>query len=242
MPRGAPDFGMYAVTEVIASMADSGELAARLGSPDVFDRRGNVVFIDSFGNDLIPYHKVEQGTGASVSVVTDYSRTGAFSCKMVGGSDADSFARLQKWVSYPALTKWGFEIGFTYNEDVEHYDFLIILVDGTDWYYMEIALVPADDALYYLDQAEARQPIATNLGLYSTHYLFNFIKLVADLDSKKFVRVILNETEYPLDTISLRTGVAAAGHFLLARIEVVSPLLSNELAYIDEFIITQNEP
>ncbi|GAH55625.1 unnamed protein product, partial [marine sediment metagenome] len=31
MPKGQPDFGMYAVKETVSSLADMGELAVRLG-------------------------------------------------------------------------------------------------------------------------------------------------------------------------------------------------------------------
>lgn len=242
MGRGQKDFGIYALTTTIAGLSDVGELAARLGSPNVFDRRGNVVFIDSFDNDLIPYERAEVGAGAEVKVVTDYARTSSFSCKMTGGSDSSQLARLQKSLPYPALTKWGFEIGFTYNEDIANIAFAIYLVDGTTWYQGTVYIIPADDELTYLDENNVRQSIATNLGLLSAHTLFNLIKLVVDFDSKEYVRVILNETEYSLADIPLYSYASTEGHYMMARIDLVSPFGENQLAYIDEFIITQNEP
>ena len=48
MPRGLPDYGMYQSVALAAGMADMGELAARLGSINVYDRRGWTFWQDDF--------------------------------------------------------------------------------------------------------------------------------------------------------------------------------------------------
>ena len=50
MAHGAPDWFGTTPQGMVHRVADLAELAARLGSPDVFDRRGNVLFMDSFEN------------------------------------------------------------------------------------------------------------------------------------------------------------------------------------------------
>jgi len=48
MPRGMPDWGQYSPQELIDKSLDMAELAARLGSPCLYDRRGTVIFYDDF--------------------------------------------------------------------------------------------------------------------------------------------------------------------------------------------------
>ena len=57
MPRGQADFGQYAVKEVSASISDMGEVAARLGSIDIYDKRGDVVFFDNFEGAFLRWNR-----------------------------------------------------------------------------------------------------------------------------------------------------------------------------------------
>jgi len=240
--KGQKDFGLYAPTDTIVGVSDMGELAARLGSPDVFDRRGNVVFIDSFENDLIPYTANISGAGASIKVVTDHARTGSFSCKMVTGSDGVRLARLQKFLAYPALTKWGFEIGFTFLATMEQYLLTLIFVNGTSYTSFAIRVDPINDKFQYISAAGAWVDIASGLELYAEHDLFNFMKLVVNLEDKTYARATLNEQAFSLADIPSYQYTDTAGHFLLARVDIVGIAGNNYFSYLDEFIVTQNEP
>ena len=48
MSHGHPDYGVSTVTKTVAVSTDTNELAARLGSPDAWDRRGQVVRLVNF--------------------------------------------------------------------------------------------------------------------------------------------------------------------------------------------------
>jgi len=48
MPRGHPDYGQAGPTSLIATVPDLGELAARLGSNNTWDRRGFILWYDDF--------------------------------------------------------------------------------------------------------------------------------------------------------------------------------------------------
>jgi len=55
MPRGYPDWGRIRKEVGIAAIGDLGELAVRLGASVVWDRRGDVVLVDSFDLGLAPW-------------------------------------------------------------------------------------------------------------------------------------------------------------------------------------------
>ena len=57
MVHTLPDYSTkYRMTNVFGNI-DHSELAARLGSPSTFDRRGNIIFMDS--TQILPtYHRI----------------------------------------------------------------------------------------------------------------------------------------------------------------------------------------
>lgn len=61
MPRGMPDWGEYSPQEVVSKLLDNAELAARLGSPVLFDRRGTVIFMDDFNCGVNHWNTVTEG-------------------------------------------------------------------------------------------------------------------------------------------------------------------------------------
>lgn len=61
MPRGMPDWGEYSPQEVVSKLLDNAELAARLGSPVLFDRRGTVIFMDDFNCGVNHWDTVTKG-------------------------------------------------------------------------------------------------------------------------------------------------------------------------------------
>lgn len=78
MPVGFPDWGQYAPRDVAIPSFDIAELAARLGSPSVFDRGGRALFLEDFGAGFSRCYKVAATAGrvqptARVSLFGGYS-------------------------------------------------------------------------------------------------------------------------------------------------------------------------
>ncbi|GAI49683.1 unnamed protein product, partial [marine sediment metagenome] len=63
MSRGQPDYGSSAVKEVAGTLADMGELAARLSSIVEYDRRGDVVYLDDFEEPVLKWSPLAAGAG-----------------------------------------------------------------------------------------------------------------------------------------------------------------------------------
>ena len=63
MARGHPDFGATAPRELTTPQLDSGELAARLGSPNVYDRLGTVIAIYKGDEPIHQVFEANVGSG-----------------------------------------------------------------------------------------------------------------------------------------------------------------------------------
>jgi len=61
MAHGFPDWGEYAPQALVEKSLDVAELAARLGSPCLYDRRGTVIFYDDFSTGLIKWTEIIGG-------------------------------------------------------------------------------------------------------------------------------------------------------------------------------------
>ena len=63
MPRGSPDFGATAPRELTTPALDSGELAARLGSRNVYDRLGTVIALYTADQPIALYPEIFAASG-----------------------------------------------------------------------------------------------------------------------------------------------------------------------------------
>ncbi|KKM82114.1 hypothetical protein LCGC14_1322930, partial [marine sediment metagenome] len=159
------------------------------------------------------------------------------------GSTLGNSAELIKSLPFPVLSQWGMEISFTYNESITKYYFRLRLSFAFDIYETTLVLTPATTTLAYLDVAGNEVAIDTAIHLIPQNYHFNIVKVVFDNVNKKYVRAILNETEYPLVDIDAYTFLTGTEEYVMEGwVKVEGEAGDNEVVYLDEFILTQNEP
>lgn len=242
MAHGQPDFGMYAATSTVASMADMAELAARLGSIVTFDRRGNVIWLEDFEHDIGKWETGGLGTGMEVVISSEKARNGQFSAKLVGGSTLGGGAQIKRWSAFPVLGAMGLEVSFAIDSDLNVLYIYFYAFDGDDAIQGKLLYDHVNKKLQYEYPVATWNNIATNLKLEVEYYTFNTIKIVVDFKSQVWKRVILNEVEYPLPDVPLI--VFGSGITPQFRIEIDNANVAgtNGTVYIDDVIVTQNEP
>lgn len=233
--------GFQAASEPIEAI-NRAELAARLGSPATFDRRGDVIWLDSFGNGLAAWKLTLYGDGASIAVSSSRARNGAFSCLLTAGDNGYHAAQILHYLPHPVLSALGFEFSFTYSDPFDYLwlDCWIYTISG-DWGAI-LRLDPAASTLSYVGEDGGYYDIATDITLLTQDYLFNTLKMVVDLETATLKRVMLNHRSFRLDGIPLfPLGIHEGPHVRL-EIYLEGRSKSNDTCYIDDVIITQNEP
>ena len=242
MAHGQPDYGMYSAAQTIYGLADMGELAVRLGSPVVHDRRGDVLWFDTFENGIGSWSPQPSGYQGSVTWDGDYSRKGGFSMKLATSGAAEDVIEAWHLEHFPVLSPFGFEASFQTHVSMSTIDFAMTVETIPDYFYPVIRYDYANHKLQYKDSEGEYQDIATDLSLKDSVYVFHVMKLVFDPTTGKYVRLIVNATEYDLSGIAaqnLGTGdeyIYQVGISLTARLAVVV------ISRIDYAILTQNEP
>lgn len=242
MPHGAPDFGPSAVKETVASMADLGELAARLGSIVTYDRKGDVYWFDDFEDDIAKW--LAGGDDATYEVVWSpiAAHMGAFSMELKAGLGGSYYAYMRKFAAPIPLTRLGFECWFTINAHSEYVLVTIGRCEGGNVTYGELKLNPATGTLQYLDTLGVYQTIHTFTDLETTLYHFAPIKLVIDLITGKYVRALFLNYEYDLSNYALEEAATEAGDSTWMQIYHKGEDGTNRSIYVDNVILTQNEP
>lgn len=221
---------------------DIGELATRLGSIVTFDRRGDIIFYDNFESDVLKWIYSQTGSGGELVATAERAKTNGFCAKLSTGGASGNLGTMTKRISYQALSKIGFEVSFTLNDNLSEYLFTAYLYDSVNYYAIRLRYITATDQLE-VDNNGSWVVIATGIKTFTNTYLFNTIKIVADFaGAKKYERVILNEIEYDISAYNLRTASSAIGRHLSIEIQLTTGVASSQVSYIADAIITQNEP
>ncbi len=242
MPRGQPDFGLYAVKETVASLSDLGELAARLGSIVTYDRKGDVVWFDDFQGDLAAWLKYKGGAGADAYITADNAKRGAFCCKMISGGDGGGYMAITHYGGGLVFSKLGVEVSFTLNAFITQLRVPFLYYDGTNFYDAEIRYFPIDREIKYRGSDNLFHSFATLTKLSTSGYVFHTLKYVIDLPNGKYNRVLLDNVVYDLSDIAIKIRTSTEFPYLSLNIGAFTEEDVNKTSYVTDVIITQNEP
>ncbi len=240
MPRGQPDFGTYAPKSTIAALSDMSELAARLDSVVTHDRRGDVIHIDDFEGTEGKWESTGTGSGKAMALSADTARSGMCSLKLTTGSSIDNYMEARGYFAYPVLGKIGFEISYSHNGSLKQYLWTFRLYDGTQYHDAQVRFTQATILLEVNDNGVWRT--VQTQSFMSKDYLFNTLKVVIDFSTKKYVRLITNNSEYDISSYSLTPTTQGTPPHIYVVMRVTTGVAANHSAYLDDFILTQNEP
>ena len=198
MPRGQGDFGQYAPTKAIAGMSDMGELAARLDSINTYDRKGQTIWQEGFEDGIVKWYTNVEGDGGSIAVSTDTARNGGKSCKIITGTVAGNEGQISRYVSKPLNSRIGLELSHTTTADVGYHKYVILINVGANWLSGQVKYDPTTETLSYLDSAGVFQDFDTDSRTYQQLNYFAQVKLVIDLDTGYYVRLLFGNKEYDM--------------------------------------------
>jgi len=242
MPHGTPDWGLIAVGTLGYSLDDLAELAARLDSPVVYDRRGQVVLLDSFEHGLGLCLPVAFAAGDAYAIRDDAARHGSLSLQFQMAGAAGSGGSATWIVPILGLPRTGLEISFGYSQHAQVLAWSMSYYDGFQQHQAVVHYIVATGALQYLDEFGAPQTFATVTPFYTFDRPTHTAKLVADFTTHYYMRFMLDQAVYDLSAFPVLSGVAFVGPRLEALFGVYGDLAQDSQCVVDRCILTQNEP
>lgn len=242
MVRGAPDYSNVKSEQAIYTLMDLGELAARLGSIDVFDRSGNLVWMDDFEAATLNWETIIAGTGAAVALSTAQRLRGAQSCLLTCPSDAGLNVMIDRWLAMLHQSTTSFEIAFAPDANITTFDIHLTVFNSGIRYSNQIRWDGVAKTISYFNAASAWTVFAIGVDLMTLYTGFNCAKLTVDLATGNYKRFRLNQTIYDLSGIAPAAAPVPHTPNLLLLVEVTGTIATNALCYVDNVLVKQNEP
>lgn len=242
MGRGQPDFGLYTSTPVASGISDPGEAAARLGSINVYDRRGWTVWMDDFEAPVLKWAAASNAGGTDPVLSTTREWMGTQSTYFVTAAAAGAWASLQRSWPLVRLGKFGAEFWiWLHSLTPGYFRMLLDIFDGTNWSRAELRL----------DSQARTASIVTPAGtIVVATFCFNTVfnevwipvKLVVDMDTDFYTRLMIGPDEYDLSAHALVPMGASNENQIWSSLRLVGDAIGAMSASLDSFILTQNEP
>jgi hypothetical protein len=242
MAHGTPDYGVTSGAFTVYQVKDLGELAARLGSPITFDRRGDVLWWDDFECGLAKWSDTGAGTGKAVALSTARARNGRTSCLLTAGSDGGRTGQISHSRPFTALSAIGLEASFSLPGAVERINVTLQIELGTARYDASVRWNGVSNTIEYVDAGGAAVTLESGVILRQDPTLFHTFKVVADMAAGQYVRAIVDEKVYALPGIAAFAGVPSGELSVVAHCRVIGRAGVNDTVYVDDVIVTQNEP
>ena len=242
MSRGQPDYGLYTETPVASGISDPGEAAARLGSINVYDRRGWTVWMDDFEAPSLKWTS-RSSVGGTLPVLSTADAWMGIQCAYFRTAIvAGAYAEIRR--KFPLIRQGKVGIEFTIlnaSRALGYFRARILTYDGVNRTDAELRLdanartativTPAGDII-----------VATNCFNTLPHLLWRPVKLVVDTSTDHYIRLLIGPTEIDISSHQLVPAGASNETMLWVDLRLVGELVFGQNAYLDNFIMTQNEP
>lgn len=226
----------------VYTSTDVAELAARLGSIDTFDRRGNVIFADDFESGISKWTQDIVTPGGSIEWSAERARSGAFSAKLVTAAGDGSQVGMWAAMPYPVLGRLGFEFSFMladYKIDVVDID--TSFYDGTYRHRSIITWDSYTNKFRYFDGVEYHN-LEPAIDIPREMILFHTAKMVVDYNQEDYLRFIFDSISFDLSGKSYGKSLSGEAPQLVTGIYILNGSTGATTAYTDDVIVTQNEP
>jgi len=242
MVHGQPDFGMYARKSTTYGLADMGELAVRLGSVVSYDRRGDVVWIETFENGITNW-LVGGAAGYTVAESALESLSHGVSVKLDSPNAGAFDSHISRHSALPVNSKIGFEFAFLPNTHVDDVRIGLVIYDGTQRYMTYIMVRVDAGEIDYYNEARAFVNFASGLTIRQDARTWHYAKLVVDYESNDYVRFLLDNAEYSMAGLKFDVAADALGPMLYTQVlQYYAGGVNTPTLYVDNIILTQNEP
>jgi hypothetical protein len=242
LPHDQPDNLEWLPGSTRYPMNDAGELAARLGSIVTYDRRGEVLFLDDMRFGIAGWRPSSLPVGASVKVGADVNSTYGYKMILTSGADAGFGMYVTHTYGVPALSQYGAEFGFAIKDPLLFFSFGIVSDQPTTQYNYEISFNLFTKKLEYRNTGGTYTPFA-NIGTIPDLRLIQHVfKMVADVESGEYMRVLFDNQQYDLSGIAAQQVASSGDGLLQFSINLYTYNNAYPQVHVNYFILTGNEP
>jgi hypothetical protein len=184
------------------------ELAVRLGSPIVYDRRGNVMWYTGFEYGDSVVDKLPVGGGSSITPNGEYVETGAFSLALVAGSLVDNLARVIRYLPFFARARVSAATAALNFGQRQALELHALWWDGSYVYTAGARMNNVDLSISYYNAVGGWTPFASMPYPLYNYPCFVHLKLTVDTIVHKAVSLGWDDLVYDLSDYPIYTAAA----------------------------------
>ncbi|GAI44399.1 unnamed protein product, partial [marine sediment metagenome] len=235
--------GLVGPKETTFGLDDLGEQAVRLGSPHLWDRRGDVLLQEDFRNGRATLRDLDISTETWVRLFAGNAAHGSYSLRLHSGIKEDADAIGLVWQrGLPKASSIGLEFTFSIADDLNQWQWWIYRHGPT--YFQDGMVIWRVDTnrLQYRDAGGDMVNFAFDVTSFPYDTPNHTGKLVVDFDQGRYNRFILDGETYDLGAYPCIRDEPVAALSLYVNIIMVASKTVNVDGYVDNVIITQNEP
>lgn len=231
-------------TDAWAQMLSIGnaELAARLGSPLRYDRRGSIVVADDFSTGWGVWVKVYAGANAAVELTPGHFATGGYSVECLGSVDPASYSGICAVIPTLPSAGRGVSCLFSIFANLSHFQIDAYYYDGDDYFRAYAKYNHTDGELIIRDEDAGEVVVTTSVTVVPSADVFNFFKVTFDTSTGMYKELLFNDNIIDLSAYTLETGASGTTPRVDVKITLHPRLASADKGYIDSAIVTINEP
>lgn len=242
MRHGHPDYGIGAPISTIYPVFDVGELAARLGSPVTADRAGNVMWYDDFEGTIKRWDHSSYDSEGDFQHTTEAARSGAACAKLLTPTTVDK----DTWIfcnrPLPVPSKIGHEFSYAMGLHIQYLHLRMSFMTRTTRYRYRLRYDRYNRTMAYYKSGVTYIDLPGIVSHEMLSHAWNTIKLVADYENHKYVRALLNENSWDLSGIDPEIYQATFTPSLYLETRITNRQAGQHYIYLDDVILTQNEP
>ena len=242
MVHSGADWEPIRKSTVFPAAIDLAELAARNGSIVTHDRRGDLVWFDGFEDGLPKWEVRDVAAADAADISTVFARNGAQSCRLLGSPAGNDTATIRHIQSLPPSSGYGIEMSFMINAIFQSLSVVGSIFDGTNQTNLNVIIDPPNTRIQVINELSAAVDVITGTPLTVTDTFFHTLKVVVDIANSRYHRLILDGTQVDLTAIDMFTVGNGTLPRLLLDLALVGGQAGSGIAFVDDVIITQNEP
>jgi len=241
MTHGAPDWGSTSTLTFMHRVYDMAELAARLGSSNVFDRRGNVLLMDGFESGFSGWEEEHTAGDGWIQPIAFPTHIGGVAIGCQYSSAAGAVGRIFRYVAMPQITSYGLEAAFLPALNNRYFEELLDVYDGTQVWYYGFRWYQQTGELKVCNASFEWETFATIRPLVFSGYPWFIAKLVVDLDNHAYKRVMINAQTFDVTSFAPYHAAADMSAIIYIGIAGANDIAVSDLAAFDDVILTMNE-
>jgi len=218
------------------------ELAARLGSPVRYDQRGHLYYADGFEHGRANWVNYISGNLAAVALSPVSAAVGGYSLKLTAGSTVNHYSGIFMVCGILPAGKMGIAIAFAPAQAFTTFQLLLTAETGVERWEGTMRFDYTDNAVdVYAAPGGWEEVGYAEIAMLGSK-VYNIIKLVVDIDTGKYHRVMLNEYEYDASAHTMLTGIPGGGRWARMLVEFEGRNGFNDVCYVDNAVLTTAEP